>query len=239
MEQRNNAGSSPDAMSISPAGARKTVDDLLLGKVLPLLFFCLFSLVHLGQLVRFLQGGQPVDLAGSSRVVNTGFNVICFLLMTGIYIRREIPVGRTGQLRERVIAFLGTFTIMLSPAVQGAESNHATVLLAALGFKLLGGTLTVYSLVHLSRNFSIIPEARNLVRSGPYRFVRHPMYSSEILWIFGFILPIFSIPLFVLYLVMVWFLVLRMGYEERLLERHLPGYADYRKSTWRLLPYVI
>lgn len=238
MVQRNNAGSSPDAMSTSPACERKIVDDLLLGKVLPLLFFGLFSLVHLGQLVRFLKGGQPVDLAGSSRVVNTLFNVICFLLMTWMYIRREIPVGRTGKLRERAIAFLGTFTIMLSPAVQGTESNDATVQVIALGFKLLGGSLTVYSLVHLSRNFSIIPEARNLVRSGPYRFVRHPMYSSEILWIFGFILPIFSIPLFVLYLVMVWFLVLRMGYEERLLERHRPEYAGYRKMTWRVIPYV-
>jgi protein-S-isoprenylcysteine O-methyltransferase Ste14 len=73
--------------------------------------------------------------------------------------------------------------------------------------------------------------------TGPYRFVRHPMYLAVIL-------SILCVPLFLgsLYSLIpaglvVGLFVLRTSLEDRTLQRELPGYADYAaKTRWRLVP---
>jgi len=78
-----------------------------------------------------------------------------------------------------------------------------------------------------------------LVDSGPYRFVRHPMYAAFALFAPGTALLLGSyLGLFgalVLIAVVAW----RAVREERLLRERLPGYADYsRRVPFRLLPGV-
>jgi protein-S-isoprenylcysteine O-methyltransferase Ste14 len=54
---------------------------------------------------------------------------------------------------------------------------------------LLGGNaLAVLVLVQLGRSFSIMAEARRLVTSGVYRWVRHPLYLAEELAVIGIVL---------------------------------------------------
>jgi protein-S-isoprenylcysteine O-methyltransferase Ste14 len=73
--------------------------------------------------------------------------------------------------------------------------------------------------------------------TGPYRFVRHPMYLAVIL-------SILCVPLFLgsLYSLIpagfvVGLFVLRTSLEDRTLQRELPGYADYAaKTRWKLVP---
>jgi protein-S-isoprenylcysteine O-methyltransferase Ste14 len=75
--------------------------------------------------------------------------------------------------------------------------------------------------------------------TGPYRFVRHPMYLAVIL-------SILCVPLFLgsLYSLIpaglvVGLFVLRTSLEDRTLQRELPGYADYAaKTRWKLVPKV-
>lgn len=75
--------------------------------------------------------------------------------------------------------------------------------------------------------------------TGPYRFVRHPMYLAVIL-------SILCVPLFLgsLYSLIpaglvVGLFVLRTSLEDRTLRDELPGYADYAaKTRWKLVPKV-
>ena len=54
---------------------------------------------------------------------------------------------------------------------------------------LLGGNaLAVLVLVQLGRSFSVMAEARRLVTSGVYRWVRHPLYLAEELAVIGIVL---------------------------------------------------
>jgi protein-S-isoprenylcysteine O-methyltransferase Ste14 len=76
-----------------------------------------------------------------------------------------------------------------------------------------------------------------VVSSGPYAFVRHPMYSSIMLFFAGVPLLLgswwgfaFAPLFFVLF-------AIRTGIEERVLIAGLPGYADYAaRVRYRLLP---
>ncbi len=111
--------------------------------------------------------------------------------------------------------------------------------LAPSAVLLLTGTLlALWSALTLGRNFSLLPQARTLVTSGPYRFVRHPMYAGGLLIALGEIWLRLS-PLVVgLNLVFLAAQLVRLRYEEDLLARTFPEYTAYRKRTSALIPGI-
>ncbi len=78
-----------------------------------------------------------------------------------------------------------------------------------------------------------------VVQTGPYRFVRHPMYAGAIPLMTGMPLWLGSVAGVILAAVPLTFIVLRLLVEERVLRQELAGYEDYaRKVRWRLVPFV-
>ena len=79
--------------------------------------------------------------------------------------------------------------------------------------------------------------AHHVVSTGPYAFVRHPMYSGMMLFFVG--VPLLLGSWWGLVIAPVFFLLfaIRTRIEERELMRGLPGYADYAaRVRYRLLP---
>jgi protein-S-isoprenylcysteine O-methyltransferase Ste14 len=77
-----------------------------------------------------------------------------------------------------------------------------------------------------------------LLETGPYRWIRHPMYSGLAIASFGLVLtnpsPWRIICLLSLCVVLEW----KSRYEERLLLAHFLDYAQYRTRTWRFVPGI-
>src|SRR5256885_659709 len=74
--------------------------------------------------------------------------------------------------------------------------------------------------------------------TGPYRWVKHPLYLAEEIAILGVVLQYLT-PVTVVVLVLhIGVQVCRILYEEDLLRRHCPEYSTYEASRWRLIPYV-
>jgi protein-S-isoprenylcysteine O-methyltransferase Ste14 len=84
----------------------------------------------------------------------------------------------------------------------------------------------------------VYPEARRLVTSGPYAFVRHPVYLFEEITFFGVMLQYAQPWALCIFAIQLCFQLARIPYEERVLTDAFPEYADYAARTSRLIPGV-
>lgn len=83
------------------------------------------------------------------------------------------------------------------------------------------------------------PTAGGIVRSGPYRYLRHPIYTAAMLFVWpGAIRQGSAIAIGCAALVSAG-AVVRMLCEEQLLLEQYPEYAEYARTTRRVIPFVL
>ncbi len=88
-------------------------------------------------------------------------------------------------------------------------------------------------------NFNIRPTPRaggRLVTSGPYRHIRHPMYSAVLLGAAALALASPPLPGWLAWAALLVVLLVKAGLEERWMTQTHPDYAAYRQRSWRLVP---
>ena len=111
-----------------------------------------------------------------------------------------------------------------------------------LGLEMAGLGVGLWALAAMRRSrLRIRPEPHPesvLIKHGPYRWVRHPMYTAVLLVAGGWVgyAPTGGRVLAGAALVVV--LLLKIRREEQLLAEKFPDYAAYRTTTWRLLPPI-
>ena len=160
-----------------------------------------------------------------------------FYIAIAIFIvMRYRRVAATGGLYPRVVALLGSFLLLLLvPFLPRDELSSALDLLSIL-LMLSGSILATVVLLYLGRSFSILPEARRLVVTGPYRLVRHPLYATEMICMVGLVIQFALWPAVIVFLIQCMFQLERMRIEEQLLSRTFPEYEIYANNTARLIP---
>ena len=77
-----------------------------------------------------------------------------------------------------------------------------------------------------------------MVQTGPYRWIKHPLYLSEEIVVLGVVLLYLTPGTVILLILHIGVQVCRILYEEDLLRRNFPDYSSYEASRWRLIPYV-
>jgi protein-S-isoprenylcysteine O-methyltransferase Ste14 len=150
-------------------------------------------------------------------------------------ITRFRPVGKYSSWNPKITALLGTlftYFILLTPrsSSDALWDSLSTVLI------LTGTTMAILAVLDLGRCMSIMPEARKLVTGGLYGRIRHPLYLAEEIAVLGFCLQFRSWQTLPILIVHMYFQIRRMDWEEGILARAFPGYAEYRQRTYRLLP---
>jgi protein-S-isoprenylcysteine O-methyltransferase Ste14 len=102
--------------------------------------------------------------------------------------------------------------------------------------------LLIWAIVTLRlHTLTAMPEIRQgatLTTAGPYRWIRHPMYTAALLLTGAWLAMDFTWWRLLIYLLLALNLIVKLHYEERLLSAHYPGYADYRKTTRKLIPFL-
>ena len=108
---------------------------------------------------------------------------------------------------------------------------------------LLSSVLTAWALSEnrYAEAVSRVQEERGqrVCSTGPYAFVRHPMYSAIIMWCISVVMVFPNVWVALVSGAVAAVIVLRTALEDAMLVNGLPGYAEYRNSVrWRLVPFV-
>lgn len=206
------------------------------GRLFMLVWFALAVGTHLTALIRNAwQGGlTPVWVLDSAQsILVLVFSALAVVLTI---LRRPTKAVAPG-LEPRVSAILGTFLMLTLPFLPGTETG-VDVKLASFGVMTIGVALSIYCLSWLGRSWSIMATARNLVTKGPYGVVRHPLYASEMITMFGVALGYFSLTALLVFLATLGFTLRRTYNEERVLRSAFPEYEAYAQRVPRIIPRI-
>jgi protein-S-isoprenylcysteine O-methyltransferase Ste14 len=112
----------------------------------------------------------------------------------------------------------------------------------SIGFQGVAVLLMIWARVTFglrSFHYAANPTEGGLVTTGPYRYMRHPIYAAILLFLWTGV-AVSSSPLSVaLGLIATAMLALRIAFEERLVRRRYPEYDDYARRTKRVIPFIL
>ncbi len=176
---------------------------------------------------------------------------IILWLIWGSMTSRKRPVVARGQRGERVVWWVVLIVLLILYGFSNARLYLALDLWpgslqaaeAGLLLELLGLGLAIWARLRLGAfwsRYAVVRQGHRVVDTGPYRLVRHPIYSGILLAMVG---------TFIMAGAVVWLLILA-GYtifvvkkalnEERLLTRELGDeYVRYRSRTSMLIPWLL
>ena len=159
-----------------------------------------------------------------------------YLIIATMVMTRPAAKALASGALPKVTAFVGTY--MPWSITFFAKTDAVLPNLLSSACVVTGTIMMLVSIWHLGRSFSLVPQARAVVQSGPYRWIRHPLYLAEEIAIVGAVLQYLS-PVTVAILVMhIGVQVSRIYYEEDLFRRTCPEYSGYAAACWRAIPHV-
>lgn len=173
--------------------------------------------------------------------------IVVVLVVLFLFVRSRFTTHYkfTPRLMIKNVIVLILFVLYLGNLFDFAKLNINLYVRIFLGFFIisLGMALFFWAHTELGKNWSPIiekkfPKSKKLVKTGPYRYVRHPIYTASFVTILGFLILsanwlLIGIPL----LILIAFYIYKIPKEEKsLIDNFGQGYKDYMKKTGRLLP---
>jgi protein-S-isoprenylcysteine O-methyltransferase Ste14 len=112
-----------------------------------------------------------------------------------------------------------------------------------LGLMLAGMGIRYMAITTLGKFFTVdvsISDDHKLVTSGLYKYIRHPAYTGSLMTFFGFGLSMNNwVSLIIIFIPVLLAFLFRIKIEESaLLSQAGIEYSEYRKHTWRLIPWI-
>jgi protein-S-isoprenylcysteine O-methyltransferase Ste14 len=151
--------------------------------------------------------------------------------------------GRGGRRAgSRIVLAIVVVILFRANVHHGSERIDGPVLQGiGLALWIAGIALAVWARLYIGRNWGM-PMSRSqesdLVTTGPYRFIRHPIYTGIILAMIGTALAISLFGLIVVAVIAAFF-AYSASREERFLAEEFPAaFPDYKARTKLLIPFV-
>ena len=182
------------------------------------------------------------------------FVIICWVIVAAFWEVSALSVKETkerqplpGRLVYLLLTVLAAF--LLNGAVGGFQLNRSVLpYTTALGIVadlivLLGLFISIWARAVLGRNWSgrvTLKEEHELILRGPYRVVRHPIYSGLLLMILGTAVLVGRISGIFALLLCFCGLWLKLRHEEALMTKHFPQtYPQYKSRTKAVVPFIL
>ncbi len=111
-----------------------------------------------------------------------------------------------------------------------------TVFLAGAAFGFWAITYNQLGNFHIR---PILKDGCRLITTGPYRLIRHPMYTSVIIMMLGVLISTPTWQELAMFAILITVLYLKAQREERLWCGHNPSYLSYKKRTKLFIPFLL
>jgi protein-S-isoprenylcysteine O-methyltransferase Ste14 len=149
-----------------------------------------------------------------------------------------------GGWRTRLVGVGGAGVFLIAVVLRRSSLAVHSVILAAIGAPLFacGIALAVWARLYLGRNWGMPMTQRaepELVTSGPYRFVRHPIYSGLLTALLGTTLVDNLLGLIVVAVVAGYFYYCGVVEERNLAATFPQAYPPYKSRTKMLIPFLL
>jgi protein-S-isoprenylcysteine O-methyltransferase Ste14 len=177
------------------------------------------------------------------------FMISYFLRTDPAFVERRLKLGPGAETRPRqkLVMVLVILLSFMSVIIAGFDHrfgwSQVSLILSIVGFIGMMIGIGIQFRVFVENSFASatieLAEDQKVIATGPYAFVRHPMYSGALLTDFCIPLALGSWWAFLPVAAKVVAIVIRLLDEEEFLRASLPGYADYcRKVPNRLIPAI-
>jgi protein-S-isoprenylcysteine O-methyltransferase Ste14 len=179
----------------------------------------------------------------------------CWLVFAAIWVLAALSTKRTvyresraQRLRYWVFLVIASLLLLYGrrlpyPLDLSIIPHVAPIAWAAAVFCVIGLAFAVWARATLGRNWSgvvTLKEGHELVERGPYRFVRHPIYTGILTMFFATALARGHLSGFVGTLLMFASFWIKLRDEEKLMLQQFPErYADYRRRAKCIIPFVL
>jgi len=220
---------------------RSLVTRLILRTLFSGTFVVAFLFIPAGS-VRYWQGWVFMALLFVPMPITSAY----FLKRDPQLVERRLQTKEKSR-EQRIIVRILQWVVLVSLLIPGLDYRF--------GWSRLPLWLTIFSQVIMFAGYLVtlwvmkensfaartveVVEGQKVISTGPYRFVRHPMYSGAILMLLFTPLALGSWWALPSFLLVVPLLVLRILNEEKTLRRDLAGYSEYcLRTRFRLLPLV-
>ena len=179
-------------------------------------------------------GFELIELTGA---LGVGFSLIFAGLLIVLVFIRTLPIKKSSGIVPRAVALIGAFGGL---SMLQLPTSALPLWLDMFSFTIIfsGMCGLLISFTCLRRSFSVLPQARRLVMSGPYALVRHPVYLFEEIMFFGVMLQFVQPWALFIFATQLCFQLARIPFEERVLADAFPAYAEYSARTARLIPRI-
>lgn len=167
--------------------------------------------------------------------------------LTWLAAARTAKRASQSRMRQFVILRVALFVIVILVSRLGAFKGHHTIVSNStlqgigMGLFLIGLGLALWARVYLGRNWGTPMSEKvdtELVTTGPYRYIRNPIYSGLILAAIGTAVAV-SWYWLVAVVFMGTYFIYSATVEEHTMERLFPNdYPAYKHSTKMLIPYL-
>jgi protein-S-isoprenylcysteine O-methyltransferase Ste14 len=201
------------------------------GRVPAVVIFAALALADAYVLVTDGEFGDSLH-GTASRILVLAF----YLLLVVSYVRRKPPATSDSSPVVWAAAFTATAAPFLVPIVGGHVADSGVRVAISALVLLAGAAFMLWAMANLGKNISLIPQARQVVTRGPYRWVRHPLYTAEIVNTDGVCLVLSGAWPWLVLAAMISIQYFRARREEALLTATLPDYAAYQARTPMLVP---
>jgi protein-S-isoprenylcysteine O-methyltransferase Ste14 len=141
--------------------------------------------------------------------------------------------------QKSVVLVILQFTLIGLLFFSTAEFTISAIVLLLLSASLLLVAWAIFAMRQSKLRISPVPaDKAKLITCGPYRFIRHPMYTAILLGAAGLLNGYFSWIRLGMAITLALILIIKLFWEEKMLTEKFPDYTVYKTNTWHLFPYV-